>query len=65
MRYIIEANLLYAQLLDRSLILPSFLYARSCEYGVRCSTDFKEVIFKEAASECRLSCARSEIGADP
>lgn len=31
MRYIIEAALLHAQLLNRTLVLPSFVYARSCE----------------------------------
>ena len=32
MRYIIEAALLQAELLNRTLVLPSFLYARACEY---------------------------------
>ncbi|KAG8905648.1 hypothetical protein FRB99_008489 [Tulasnella sp. 403] len=31
MRYIIEASLLQARLLNRTLILPSFVYARACE----------------------------------
>src|SRR5882762_4686690 len=34
MRYIIEASLLQAQLLNRTLVLPSFLYARACEYDM-------------------------------
>jgi len=34
MRYIIEAALLQAQLLNRTLVLPSFLYARACEYDM-------------------------------
>ncbi len=32
MRYIIEAALLQAELLNRTLVLPSFVYARACEY---------------------------------
>ena len=32
MRYIIEAAILHARLLNRTLILPSFVYARACEY---------------------------------
>ncbi|KAG9314347.1 hypothetical protein JVU11DRAFT_5139 [Chiua virens] len=31
-RYIIEASVLQARLLNRTLILPSIVYARSCEY---------------------------------
>ncbi|KAF8516366.1 hypothetical protein JB92DRAFT_3082720 [Gautieria morchelliformis] len=31
LRYIIEASLLHAKLLNRVLVLPSFVYARSCE----------------------------------
>lgn len=32
MRYIIEAAVLDADLLNRTLVLPSFVYARACEY---------------------------------
>ncbi|KZP27898.1 hypothetical protein FIBSPDRAFT_730105 [Athelia psychrophila] len=32
MRYIIETALLHGRLLNRTVILPSFVYARSCEY---------------------------------
>ncbi|KAG8739635.1 hypothetical protein FRC10_005371 [Ceratobasidium sp. 414] len=32
MRFIIEAGLLHASLLNRTLVLPSFVYARSCEF---------------------------------
>lgn len=32
MRYIIEAALHQAKLLDRVLVIPSFVYARDCEY---------------------------------
>jgi hypothetical protein len=31
-RYIFEAALLQAELLNRTLVLPSFVYARACEY---------------------------------
>ena len=34
MRYIIEAAALQATLLNRTLILPSFVYARACEYDM-------------------------------
>ncbi|KZT59687.1 hypothetical protein CALCODRAFT_466636 [Calocera cornea HHB12733] len=33
MRYIIEASLLHAQLLNRTLVLPSFVYMRGCEFS--------------------------------
>lgn len=33
-RYIIEASLMQAHLLNRTLVLPSFVYARSCEYDM-------------------------------
>ncbi|KAH7914049.1 hypothetical protein BJ138DRAFT_1144531 [Hygrophoropsis aurantiaca] len=32
MRYIIEASLFHGSLLNRTVIIPSFVYARSCEY---------------------------------
>ncbi len=32
MRYIIETGLLQARLLNRTLVIPSYLYARSCEW---------------------------------
>ncbi|KZO96223.1 hypothetical protein CALVIDRAFT_545606 [Calocera viscosa TUFC12733] len=32
MRYIIEASLLHAALLNRTLVLPSFVYMRGCEF---------------------------------
>lgn len=39
-RYIIEAALLQAKLLHRTLILPSFIYARGCEYGIKTCGDY-------------------------
>ncbi len=32
MQYILDAALLQANLLNRTLIIPSFVYARACEY---------------------------------
>ena len=32
MQYILNAGLLQANLLNRTLIIPSFVYARACEY---------------------------------
>ena len=34
MQYIIDASVLQASLLNRTLILPSFVYARKCEYDM-------------------------------
>jgi hypothetical protein len=34
MRYIIDAAILQAELLNRTLVIPSFVYARACEYNV-------------------------------
>lgn len=34
MRYIIEAALEQAALLNRTLVLPSFVYARACEWDM-------------------------------
>jgi hypothetical protein len=34
MRYILDAAVLQANLLDRTLVIPSFVYARSCAYNM-------------------------------
>ena len=34
MRFIIDAALLQAGLLNRTLVIPSFVYARACEYNM-------------------------------
>jgi len=34
MRYILDAAILQAGLLNRTLVIPSFVYARACEYGL-------------------------------
>ncbi|KAF9024435.1 hypothetical protein BDZ89DRAFT_954732 [Hymenopellis radicata] len=44
MRYIIEAAFLQATLLGRVLILPSFVYARSCEYENRVCADYATMV---------------------
>ncbi|KAK0462652.1 uncharacterized protein EV420DRAFT_1619149 [Desarmillaria tabescens] len=48
-RYIIEAALLQAKLLRRTLILPSFIYARGCEYDVDAlgSNEWRELPIEE------------------
>ncbi|KIO28545.1 hypothetical protein M407DRAFT_242976, partial [Tulasnella calospora MUT 4182] len=44
MRYIIEAALLQAQLLNRTLVLPSFVYARSCEWEINSCAAFATMV---------------------
>ncbi|KIM22745.1 hypothetical protein M408DRAFT_281150 [Serendipita vermifera MAFF 305830] len=34
MRYIVEAALQHAELLNRTLVLPSFVYARACQFDL-------------------------------
>ncbi|EJU02501.1 hypothetical protein DACRYDRAFT_22122 [Dacryopinax primogenitus] len=43
-RYIIEAGLLQAGLLNRTLIVPSFVYARQCEFGLDVCAAFVEMV---------------------
>jgi hypothetical protein len=38
MRYILDAAVLQAQLLNRTLIIPSFVYARACQYNMYVAT---------------------------
>ncbi|VDB91195.1 unnamed protein product [Peniophora sp. CBMAI 1063] len=49
MRYIIEAAFIQAKLLNRTLVLPSFVYARACEYDIEVCADFIEVVNKTEA----------------
>ncbi|KAG9079933.1 hypothetical protein FRC06_007300 [Ceratobasidium sp. 370] len=42
-RYIIEASVYQAKLLDRTLVLPSFVYARSCKYDFKVCAAFLPV----------------------
>ncbi|KAG9045288.1 hypothetical protein FS837_006553 [Tulasnella sp. UAMH 9824] len=44
MRYIIEAAILQAQLLNRTLVLPSFVYARSCEWEINSCAAFATMV---------------------
>ncbi|KZO94281.1 hypothetical protein CALVIDRAFT_484730 [Calocera viscosa TUFC12733] len=44
MRYIIEAGVLQAALLNRTLIIPSFVYARQCEVGLEVCAAFLEMV---------------------
>ncbi|KAF8846365.1 hypothetical protein BDN67DRAFT_986692 [Paxillus ammoniavirescens] len=45
-RYIIEASVLQARLLNRTLILPSFVYARSCAYDISVCADEAPMVNK-------------------
>ncbi|QRW19286.1 O-FucT domain protein [Rhizoctonia solani] len=43
-RYIFEASLLHAQLLNRTLVLPSFIYARACEWDIQVCASFAPMV---------------------
>ncbi|CEL57748.1 hypothetical protein RSOLAG1IB_02492 [Rhizoctonia solani AG-1 IB] len=43
-RYIFEASLLHAQLLNRTLVLPSFVYARACEWDIQLCASFASMV---------------------
>ncbi|KZT51862.1 hypothetical protein CALCODRAFT_442453 [Calocera cornea HHB12733] len=43
-RYIIEAGLLQAGLMNRTLIIPSFVYARQCEFALNVCAAFVEMV---------------------
>ncbi|KAH8993725.1 hypothetical protein EDB92DRAFT_376405 [Lactarius akahatsu] len=45
-RYIFEAALLQAELLNRTLVLPSFLYARACEYNITVCANYATMVNK-------------------
>ncbi|KAH9032251.1 hypothetical protein EDB85DRAFT_2145627 [Lactarius pseudohatsudake] len=45
-RYIYEAALLQAELLNRTLVLPSFLYTRACEYDIAVCADYATMVNK-------------------
>ncbi|KAI0275081.1 hypothetical protein BC834DRAFT_965522 [Gloeopeniophorella convolvens] len=49
MRYIIEASLLQAELLNRTLVVPSFVYARACEYNITVCAEFAPMVNKGQA----------------
>ncbi|KAF8274078.1 hypothetical protein EI94DRAFT_1776054 [Lactarius quietus] len=46
MRYIIEASLHQAELLNRTLVVPSFIYARACEYNISVCADYVPMVNK-------------------
>ncbi|KAH9173215.1 hypothetical protein EDB89DRAFT_2068974 [Lactarius sanguifluus] len=45
-RYIYEAALLQAELLNRTLVLPSFVYTRACEYDFTVCADYATMVNK-------------------
>ncbi|KAH9980625.1 hypothetical protein BJV74DRAFT_879288 [Russula compacta] len=49
MRYIIDAALLQAELLNRTLVIPSFIYARTCEYDLEVCADYALMVNKTEA----------------
>ncbi|KZV61938.1 hypothetical protein PENSPDRAFT_592125 [Peniophora sp. CONT] len=51
MRYIIEAAFLQARILNRVLILPSFVYARACEYSLDVCAEFVDMVNKNEAMD--------------
>ncbi|KAF8321692.1 hypothetical protein DL93DRAFT_2051444, partial [Clavulina sp. PMI_390] len=66
MRYIIEASFLHAQLLNRTLVIPSFIYARSCEaVDVEACAAFAEMVNRGDAlgsNEWRQRPQREQLG---
>ncbi|KAI0031155.1 hypothetical protein K488DRAFT_52672 [Vararia minispora EC-137] len=46
MRYILEAAVLQASLLNRTLIIPSFIYARACEYPIEVCAEYAPMVNK-------------------
>ncbi|KAI9509096.1 hypothetical protein F5148DRAFT_1148555 [Russula earlei] len=49
MRYIIDAAVLQAELLNRTLVIPSFVYARACEYNLTVCADYATMVNKNDA----------------
>ncbi|KAG8936607.1 hypothetical protein FRC02_000600 [Tulasnella sp. 418] len=43
-RYIIEASLIHAHTLNRTLVLPSFVYARACEWDIHVCAAFSHMV---------------------
>lgn len=60
MRYIIEAAAEQARILDRTLIIPSFVYARSCEYDMCVS----RIIFSPRVTVDACICDSSSVCSD-
>jgi hypothetical protein len=59
MQYILDAALLQANLLNRTLVIPSFVYARACEYHMYVFFCFTSAV---VSSQCIVE--RSEACAD-
>ncbi|KAF8321693.1 hypothetical protein DL93DRAFT_2163289 [Clavulina sp. PMI_390] len=49
MRYIIEGSALHAKLLNRTLVIPSYVYVRSCETERPACTSFATMVNREEA----------------
>ncbi|KAH9954442.1 hypothetical protein BC827DRAFT_1143894 [Russula dissimulans] len=49
MRYIIDAALLQSQILHRTLVIPSFVYARACEFDLYVCADYSTMVNKNDA----------------
>ncbi|KAH9051188.1 hypothetical protein EDB83DRAFT_2226273, partial [Lactarius deliciosus] len=65
MRYIIEAALLQAELLNRTLVLPSFVYARACEYNITVCADYAPMVNMDGATgldQWRVLPADQQLG---
>ncbi|KAH9173184.1 hypothetical protein EDB89DRAFT_2095346 [Lactarius sanguifluus] len=45
-RYIYETALLQAELLNRTLVIPSFIYTRACEYDITVCADYVTMVNK-------------------
>ncbi|KAI0299898.1 hypothetical protein BC826DRAFT_906218 [Russula brevipes] len=50
MRYIIDASLLQAELLGRTLVIPSSVYARTCEYHIESCADVAPMVDRANAT---------------
>ncbi|TDL17253.1 hypothetical protein BD410DRAFT_843798 [Rickenella mellea] len=44
MRYILEASLLHARLLNRTLIIPSYVYARACDFDKEVCSAYADTV---------------------
>ncbi|QRV91013.1 O-FucT domain protein [Ceratobasidium sp. AG-Ba] len=49
MRFIIETGLLHAHLLNRTLVIPSFVYARACEFEVHACAAYTTMVNRNDA----------------
>jgi len=51
LQYILDAALLQAHLLNRTLIIPSFVYARACEYHIETCAEYADMVNRGEAVE--------------